>query len=385
MIDIKDKKDCCGCTACFNSCPKNCIKMVPDNEGFMYPHIDINQCVNCGRCEKVCPVINKRNNSFERKAYAIRDINQQNLLQSSSGSFFSNLAEYVLNNNGTVFGAIIDENHKVCHSRITSVDDINKMRGSKYIQSDLKNIFYSTKKDLCEGKLVLFSGTPCQIFGLKNFLANEYENLITIDIVCHGVSSPKLWNKYVCYMEDKYNSSIISSNFRYKTYGYHSGTMKLIFANGKIYYGSARVDYMLKSFFSEISSRPSCYSCSFKTNYRIADFTAFDCWHFEELTGKKDDDKGYTNLIINTKKGEILFDKIKDRYYYFNIDFIKSLDLDGSMYLKSAIPNSKRNLFYDFIDDLPLNQIINKYIPITKKDYFIEKLKKIYYFKKRIK
>lgn len=255
-------------------------------------------------------------------------------------------------------------------------DDLRKITGSKYVQSNLENIFTNIKKILDKKTQVLFSGTPCQVEGLLNFLQKEYDNLITVDVICHGTPSQKIWNEYIKYQEKKYKSKISNFNFRNKTYGYHSGTMMLKFENGKKYYGSARTDFMLKSFFSEISSRPSCYSCSFKKEKHRSDFTIFDCWHASKLNESiKDDDRGYTNLFINTQKGCEIFNNIKDDFVYYESEYKKAIDFDGSMVKNSAIPHENRGEFYKYLNNHSLEETIKEFIPISKKDFIIEKIK----------
>lgn len=228
--------------------------------------------------------------------------------------------------------------------------------------------------------MVCFVGTTCQVNGLKAFLHMDYERLITIDLVCHGTPSPKLWNKYLDYQKSKYHSEIQDISFRNKTYGYHSGTMKICFANGKTYYGSARVDYMLKSFFKEISSRPICYQCPFKTLERCSDFTIFDCWHAAELvSGLKDDDRGYTNVIVQSERGKEILKKIGNRYEMYLADTKKAIDFDGIMLLNSAKPHVKRSEFYVGMDDRTMRDQIQKFIPVTKKDHIIESSKAMLY------
>lgn len=228
--------------------------------------------------------------------------------------------------------------------------------------------------------MVGFVGTTCQVYGLKRFLKKEYPNLFTIDLVCHGTPSPKLWRKYVKYQAEKYGSSIKQISFRNKTYGYHSGTMKILFGNGKAYYGSARVDYMLKSFFSEIASRPSCYICPYKFVNRCSDFTIYDCWHVADLVkGLNDDDRGYTNVIIQSEKGRATFEALKDRIEWYTADTDKAVSLDGSMIKKQPMKHPKRDEFYTDLDDHTLKAHIQKYIPVTRKDMLIEKSKIIFY------
>ena len=357
MIEITDKVKCCGCTACFNICPKKCISMQPDTEGFLYPIVDKKQCVNCGLCEKVCPILNYK--PIEEKtpaAYVVRTKNQNDLMQSTSGGFSTPLAQWFFNKGGSVWTASYDNNWNVVHREFTKDDvEFSKTRGSKYVQSYLGDTYTKIQDELKNGRWVCFIGTTCQVYGLKEFLKKDYEKLITVDLVCHGTPSPKLWAKYIDFQTKKYNSRITDINFRNKTYGYHSGTMMLRFENGKKYTGSARVDYMLKSFFSEISSRPSCYTCKFKQLNRVSDYTVFDCWHMRELLGKKDDDRGYTNLLVHTDKGGELLKEITAAYEIFQVDVEKAIALDGIMVRNSATPHKDRASFYTDLDEYEMD------------------------------
>lgn len=382
MISIKDKTKCCGCNACKSVCPKECITMKPDEEGFLYPSVNIAECINCGACDEICPITNhKPLNQNKPEAFVIRTKNINDLIKSTSGGFSTPIANWVFKNKGKVWTATYDENLNVVHREFDKDSkDFEQTRGSKYVQSDLNSSFIKIKKELENDQLVCFIGTTCQVYGLKYFLKKDYDNLFTVDLVCHGTPSPKLWRKYLDYQQNYYNSKIIDINFRNKTYGYHSGTMMLQFENGKTYKGSARVDYMLKSFFSEISSRPSCYSCEFKQIERISDFTIFDCWHMSELVENiKDDDKGYTNLLIHSQKGKDLFNAIKDEYDVYKVNLEKAIELDGIMVCNSAIPHPKRNEFYSDIDEHDLSAHIQKYIKVTKFDYIIEASKTMAY------
>lgn len=382
MLHFSKKENCCGCTACESICPIGCIAMQPDEEGFVYPNIDKNKCIDCHRCEKVCPIKNNQDNIKQVDAICARASDIGIVKDSTSGGFFTPLAHHILEQKGKVVGAAYYYDKKIEHIIVcdSNREDISRLRGSKYVQSDLKNIFTEVKKELDFGKLICFSGTPCQISGLLNYLDKDYENLITVDVICHGTPSPKLWKKYVNYQENKYKSNIMSVSFRKKTYGYHSGTMELVFENGRKYKGSARVDYMLKSFFGEISSRPSCYECGFKTDTHRSDFTIFDSWHASELVpGLKDDDMGYTNVFINTDKGREVFSAIKKYYEYYTIDKELAIRLDGKMVRNSAIPHQRRNEYYVDLDKEDLDKHIQRFIPISKKDYLVEKSKTILY------
>ena len=229
MIKIKAKEDCCGCYACYNICPKECITMESDNEGFWYPKIDKDKCINCNLCEKVCPIINKPNSSlYEKKSYAVFNKNEKIRLESSSGGIFSLLAEYVINNHGNVYGAVFDEDFNVKHVKINILQDINLLRGSKYVQSRINDIFKSIKFDLKNNKIVLFTGTPCQIAGLQSFLQKKYDNLILMDIVCHGVPSPLVWQQYINELKQNYKQNIKSIYFRDKSTGWKTYSVKFL-------------------------------------------------------------------------------------------------------------------------------------------------------------
>lgn len=382
MIQIADKGKCCGCTACANICPMNAIKMKADEEGFLYPEVGA-KCNNCSACDKVCPigkdVARKR---WTLSSFIVRTKDIPVLEQSTSGGFVTPLAEWVMNQGGYVCAASYDEEFNIIHTIISMEqnEELNRIRGSKYVQSNLNTCFLEIKNHLCQNKLVCFVGTTCQVSGLKNYLSRDYENLITVDLVCHGTPSPKLWRKYLDYQKERYHSDIQEVAFRNKTYGYHSGTMKIKFSNGKVYYGSGRVDFMLKSFFSEIASRPICYQCPFKTVERCSDFTIYDCWHAKQLVkGLKDDDKGYTNLIIQSKKGYQIFEDLKTRFEVYPVDIEEAIRLDGSMVRKSAKPHPKREQFYESLDMDTLSEHIDKFIKIRRLDNVLEHSKMILY------
>ena len=383
MIQIKSKLDCCGCTACASSCSKSAITMVPDEEGFLYPKIDMRRCIECGACERACPILNKKTVISEKtEGYIIRIKDNKILYESTSGGAFTALADYILEQNGIVYGAGYDNNMRVVCKRATTKQQLQEMRGSKFVQSDLGNIFQDIKKELKEGTTILFSGTPCQVAGLLSFLRKKPDNLLCVDFVCRGVPSPGLWDNYVKYMENKYSSKIVGARFKHKTYGYHTSTMKIDFANGKTYYGSGRVDPYMKAFVREISSRPSCAACAFKGIERPSDITVFDCYEYSKITGRKDDNRGYSSIFVHTEKGGKILEAIKSHIEIQEEDVNSLVTENGVMVCNSAKPHPRRAEFYQLAEHYPIDKALNKIDPITLKDKIIEKMLEVVFPRK---
>ena len=385
-IDTNCKENCCGCTACVSVCPKNAIEMISDEEGFKYPKVDKTKCINCNLCEKVCPYKNKEKYYYyETKGFLIQNKNYDVLNNSTSGGFFDSISKYIVKNKGFVCGATFEDNFVVRHEIYSNMENINKFRESKYVQSDMNNCFIKIKKLLESGNVVCFSGTPCQVVGLKRYLRKEYDNLFTVDFCCRSVPSPILLEEYKKYQESKYKSKIVDFHFRKKTYGYHHGTLRINFANGKEYNGSNRVDLYNKTFHSDKCSRLSCYNCIAKGIQRESDFTIFDSWNPSLLNEHiKDNDLGYTTLFIQSEKGMKLFDEhLKKDFDVYKIDVKNASKLTGGMLENSIKFSDERNNFYkDLIKD-GYKKHVMKYINVTLKDYLIEKLKIIIYKKNR--
>lgn len=375
MIEITDKTKCCGCTACYNACPKDAITMLPDHEGFLYPAVNEKLCIGCGLCERICPVLHRIVHKEETEGYIIRYNNEKIVEESTSGGAFTAFAEYLLSDGFVVYGAGYDDDMKVICKRATKSEELKEMRGSKFVQSNLGTAFQEVKGQLKDGKKILFTGTPCQISGLISYLGRKPENLICIDFVCRGVPSPGLWNNYVDMMEKKYGSKMVGARFKHKTYGYHATTMKVDFANGKTWYGSGRVDPMMKAFVNEMASRPSCHACAFKGVKRQSDITIFDCYEFSKITGKKDDDKGYSSVFIHTDVGKRLLNAIKSMLLCYEVPIDKLVSKNGMMVSGSAKPNEKREEFYKWASSAPIDIAMQQTEPVTKKDYVIENLK----------
>ena len=316
MLKLINKKDCCGCFACYNICPKECISMLKDSEGFSYPQIDSKKCIECNLCEKVCPIINRYVEGEDKLEGYYGYINDDNIrLGSSSGGIFSAIADYVIENKGIVIGASFDDNFAVKHSIIESKRDLWKLRGSKYVQSEINDIFKCVRDFLDDNRLVLFTGTPCQVAGLKKYLQKKYDNLYTVDILCHGVPSPKVWSKYINEKEKEYGSKIFKINFRNKDEGWNNFSLKINFENGAIYKNNIKNDLYLKFFLNHLSLRPSCHSCKFKSLNRASDLTIGDAWGIDKIDSSINSYNGVSLVIVHSEKGERLIKirKIADK------------------------------------------------------------------------
>lgn len=382
MIDIVGEK-CTGCSACENLCPVKAIKMEYNSTGFKYPVINMQICTECNYCEKSCPVINntRPKTKVGKISYVVKNKDDIIRKESSSGGFFSALATYFMQNGGVVYGVAFNNEFDVEYVRISKIEELYKIRGSKYVQCNAETVLKDVENDLKKDIDVLFSGTPCQIAGLISFLRQEYKNLYVIDVVCHGVPSPIYYEKYKDYLQKTYKSKISKINFRNKTYGYHSGTIKIDFENGKTYSESGRSDPYLKAFFGGVSLRESCFNCQFKDNSKESDFTIFDCWHPDAISNfiKRDDDKGYTNVIINSTKGLEIFKKITDYCDYEISDTNKTIILDGDMLHHSAVKSDLHDKFLSQVSIETFEDICKSFTHVSVIDKSREILKKVLY------
>lgn len=375
---LENKQDCCGCHACYNICPKNCISMGIDNEGFWYPNINIDECIHCNMCQKVCPAVNESVIDNKPESYLGYNNNQDIRKNSSSGGMFTPIAERIISEGGVIFGAAFNDDYEVEHIKVESVDDLEKLRGSKYVQSKIGNTYREAKDLLSSGKKVLFTGTPCQIEGLYSYLGGiVLDNLYTQDIICHGVPSPNVWNEYLKYRTDGANIQNIS--FRDKKYGWHYFSMK-IDTDKKKYTKRLDEDLFIKLFLDNTILRPSCYACKYKKEVRISDFTLADCWRPNTVKSQiKDDDKGLSMIFVNTEKGKKLFEEIKDKYVVQEIDYDLAIKSQSAA-TSSVKPNIHRpDFFVEFNNNdfgyIEKNWYGNDVITRTKKDLVYIKTK----------
>ena len=366
-LNKENRNFCCGCEACKEICPINCITMEYDSEGFLFPVVDKEKCINCNKCVNVCSIFFEKKNLEEKikntEVFAAWNKNEEVRKESSSGGIFSLLAEEVLKNNGIVIGAIFNENNVVEHNFIDNMRDLYKLRGSKYVQSSTNGMYSLTKKYLEEGKKVLYSGTPCQIEGLYRFLNKKYENLITCGIVCHSVPSPKIFSDYLKYLENKYKSKIKSIYFRKKTKGWRNSNFYIEFMNKNIFEESIYKNYFFQGFGSYLYSRRSCYFCKYKLN---ADIMIGDFWGIELFKPKIDDNKGISLIVICTKKGKETFEKIKNKIGISKNSLKNSIVKNPHIIYPAKINRERKSFYFDY-NKLGFEGIINKYLETDKK------------------
>lgn len=371
MISIKDKKDCCGCSACAQRCPKQCITMQSDDkEGFLYPVVDTTLCINCGLCEKVCPVINQSEARKPLKVYAAYNKDVEIRLQSSSGGIFTLLAEETIKKGGVVFGVKFDKEWMPAFGYTETIDGIAPFRGSKYVQATVGTAYKDAETFLKAGREVLFSGTPCQIAGLRKYLRKDYENLLTVDIICHGVPSPKVWKMYLKETSDKliqsssnqdnddskeYKPSITDISFRSKSTGWKNYSFQLKYNSLAKKSGESTVfteifcrNSYMRAFLNDTILRPSCYSCPSKENKSHSDITIADFWGIDKIDPTFDDDKGCGLILTNTSKGTKAFKGLGTIYKEKTLnEGVKY----NTAYSNSSNPHPNRSRFFAGINN----------------------------------
>lgn len=301
------KEDCCGCRGCEQACPKAAITMVQDPEkGFLYPKIDYNLCVKCGICDQVCGFTEENRRGREDPViYAVKHKCENIRKESTSGGVFTAISDVILQMNGCVYGAAYDEKLNVVHKRATTKEQSNAFRGSKYVQSDIGNTYLQVQQDLCNGRYVLFSGTPCQVSGLTKFLGQAYDKLITVDVLCHGVPSPKLWQEFLSIMGKKAKARVVAAKFRDKTNSWLLPKTTLYYENGQS--GIYGENGYFQLFHPNFMLRESCYNCQFRSFKRPSDITIADFWGIKDTMPELDDDRGVSLIFVNSQKGEWLF------------------------------------------------------------------------------
>lgn len=379
MLEIKDLSKCCGCFSCEQGCPKGCIEMKGDLEGFYYPSVDNTQCINCGLCVKSCPILTPREyKKSESDIFSIaaqnKDINIR--MSSSSGGFFTALASYVIDQDGVVFGAYLSDSLVVEHKYIDNKDDIKLFRGSKYVQSKIGEAYKQAEEFLKKGRLVLFTGTPCQVSGLLSYLKKEYDNLITQDVVCHGVPAPMVFKKYLDYQEKKFGSATECVVFRDKCSGWNTYSVNMKFLNNKKYTKVFSKDLYMRSFLRDYCLRPSCYSCKFKSKVHSSDFTLADYWGVTNIHPEFSDDKGTSLVLINSDNARKVFDCISEQFEWKETSLDKAIVYNPLIVRASKRPE-ERDAFMEDIQQRGYDYIKKKYFKTNYSEL-------IYYFRSNV-
>lgn len=368
MIQIKNKIDCCGCNACGDICGKQAVSFKTDNEGFWYPELDMEKCVDCGLCEKVCPIINikelKKNDLPQSICYAAEHKNLEVVFDSTSGGLFSALADIMYRSKGYVGGAVFNEDFKSVKQYISNdKNDLPRLRSSKYLQSSLEGFYKQVRALVKAGEHVLVCGSPCQMAALRAFLCNDYENLIIADYICRGINSPKVWRKYIDSYEERYGSKVVYAKAKSKEFGWRNLTQKVILEDGRHMYETKEQSNFTKGYLQTgVYCRPSCYDCKFKGYPRISDITLADFWGIEKVNTSMEKNLGTSLVMINSKKGEQFFEMVKSRINYVEVPFNSIEAGNRSLNLSVDPPKVDREQFFEDLDKMNFLQIAEKYI-----------------------
>lgn len=357
-ILFDNKENCCGCSACSAVCPTQAISMKYDEEGFRYPEIEEDKCIRCEKCLTVCSFKEEQQYKPHPIVYAVKHRNSDIRKLSRSGGMFTALSDAILQENGVIYGCVLTEDFQAKHVRATNEELRNQMRGSKYIESNLCDTFKSVKEDMNAGKSVLFSGTSCQIAGLKSFIGSENERLICIDLVCHGVPSPKVWRDYVKWQEKKAKGKCVAVDFRNKKFGWntHIETLEFRKKNGETKVVDSKMFTNL--FYGHAIVRLSCFICPYKRIEHPGDITIADFWGIDTAAPGFNDNKGVSLVMINTEKGIEVFDAIKDTLHYQSCEIEKGMQ--GPLIGPFPKPPNREE-FWETYKDRSFGHIARKY------------------------
>lgn len=367
MIAINRKEDCCGCNACGDICPKGAISFVKDNEGFWYPQVDKSKCVECGLCEKTCPVLHsdslKKNDLPESICYAAEHKNLEVVFDSTSGGVFSALAEQMYRQHGFVGGAVFNEDLSVSQFISADKKDLPRLRSSKYLQSSAVGFYKEVKRLLIDGEHVLICGTPCQMAAMRAYLGRDYENLIIVDFICLGVNSPKIWQKYLRSFEERYGSKVVFAKAKSKEYGWRNLTQKVRLEDGREFFETRDVsNFMLGYLQTNVYCRPSCYECQFKGFPRMADITLADFWGIEKYNGALEKNLGTSLVMINSQKGKTYFSKVQRDITAIPMPFETILSGNRALTKSMKLPRINRDDFFRDLDRMTFVELANRYI-----------------------
>lgn len=350
---LVDSSQCCGCGSCAASCPESCITMEYDGEGFRYPHVDPAQCIHCRACEKTCPVMNPPSPADSPKAIAAQNQDGHIRASSSSGGIFFALAENTIRSGGLVCAAVYDEDFSVTHILADTLQDAARQRGAKYPQSSVEHCFAEIRRALRSGTPVMFVGTPCQTAGLRAFLGRDDANLLLVDMICHGVVSPKVWARYLDERQllDAGKAPVASVNLRSKATGWshYQYSVSINYANGASYQACQSKDPLMQGFTQNLYLRRSCSQCVFKGTKRCADLTLGDYWGIWDQNPEFDDNQGTSLLLIHTPKGQEAWDTISGQFRFLETTYQEAVSRNPSA-AASSVPHGARDKFFRNLD-----------------------------------
>lgn len=363
MIALVSKELCTGCGTCANICPQKCIEMEYDKKGFCCPKTDRSLCNECGLCLETCPSlhpVSRAGKWTDPKVFAAWSLDEKVRFESTSGGVFSELSRKILQEGGLVAAARYNGRNLVEHCMIDTEEDIKTVRQSKYIQSDTGFVYRTIRQKLLEKKLVGFCGAPCQVAGLLNFLGKPYDNLVTFDFVCRGTNSPKAYLKYLEMLEKKYGSKVVKVWFKNKTYGWNRFCTRIDFADGQTYLKDRFTDLFMRGYIEEnLYMRPCCFSCKYRSFPRTADITLADFWGAGGIDPLLDPDKGTSLILINSDKGSMLFDSIKNRLFRKESTLQAALPGNGCISDSPAV-NANSGRFMELLDAYPFDVCFRK-------------------------
>lgn len=360
----KDPAECCGCGACYQVCPKQCISMQPDKKGFLYPVIDQTECIHCHLCEKVCPEdpTVRAKGTGQPELFGAVHREQQVLMQSASGGAFPAIVQSFCDEDSVIFGVQYDENMRVCHSYVIGKDAIGKFKKSKYVQSDTGKTFRQAKEFLEQGKKVLFTGTPCQISGLKAFLRKDYENLLTVDLICHGVASPALFADYIALIEKKYHKKVVWADMRTKEKV--RGNWVLMNLSTALEDSSVRFHPLSTAFLGiylkNIGYRDACFSCPFYQIPRVSDFTIGDLWGAENFAPEMTDGRGISLILLNSEKGKRLFPEIQKWMETKPVSLENAIKQNPNL-IRATTRKPQEDAFWEMRKSQPVEKVLRYY------------------------
>lgn len=345
MINKVKIDDCVLCGNCFDKCPKQCITFSKKYCSFSYPEIDMDKCIKCNLCERVCPAIQEQERKVPDQYFGVKNRDEKILKLSSSGGVFFAIAKKIIKNGGVVVGATFDENIRVTHQMVDRVEDLKKLCGSKYVQSDIKNVFADMKKALLQQKKILFVGCPCQTASVKAYFASDIKNIYLMDFICHGIVSAEIFEEYKRYLEKKYRSPIKSFEFRNKKDGWLFSGPSVEFENGKRYSSPLSKDLYMQGYFSNLNLKESCYKCKFKNYKSESDITVGDFWGVEKIYPEFYEYYGNSIVIINTEKGSRIFEDCSDEFVIKEIDEEDILKYNGGLKKPFAMSEERAEYF----------------------------------------